>query len=51
MHPRLSFNSLCHLQTTLEQDLAIWRDLGANCVGLPVAKLAAAGCTGNGVCG
>ena len=43
MHPRLSFNSLCHLQTTLEQDLAIWRDLGATCVGLPVAKLEAAG--------
>lgn len=42
-HPRLSVNSLSSLFQTLEQDIAMWADMGIEHVGLITPKLEAAG--------
>ena len=42
-HPRLSVNSLSSLYQSLDEDIAMWRDLGVDHVGLISPKLAGAG--------
>ena len=42
-HPRVSVNSLCSLRQPLEDDIALWAELGINDVGLIAPKLQAAG--------
>ena len=41
-HPRLSVNSICSMNQSLDQDLALWADLGIDNVGLISPKLDAA---------
>lgn len=43
VHPRLSVTSLSSIRQTLEEDLALWADLGVGDVGLIAPKLQAAG--------
>ncbi len=42
-HPRLSVNSICSMNQSFEEDLALWADLGIDTVGLISPKLEAAG--------
>jgi sugar phosphate isomerase/epimerase len=42
-HPRISVNSICSMNQSFEQDLALWADLGIDNVGLISPKLEAAG--------
>src|SRR5262245_2149455 len=41
-HPRLSVNSICSMNQSLDEDLALWADLGIDNVGLISPKLDAA---------
>ncbi len=43
MHPRLSVNAICSMHQSLEDDLALWADLGIDNVSLISPKLEAAG--------
>jgi sugar phosphate isomerase/epimerase len=43
MHPRLSVNSICWMTQTLDEDIALWADLGIDHVGLITPKFDAAG--------
>src|SRR5438477_12420649 len=38
-HPRLSVNSICSMHQSLDDDLALWADLGIDDVGLISPKL------------
>jgi sugar phosphate isomerase/epimerase len=42
-HPRLSVNAICSMQQSLDEDLALWADLGVDNVGLISPKLEDAG--------
>jgi sugar phosphate isomerase/epimerase len=42
-HPRISVNSICSMKQSLQEDLALWSDLGIDNVGLIAPKLEAAG--------
>ena len=42
-HPRLSVNSICSMHQSLDEDLALWADLGVDHVGLISPKFDAAG--------
>jgi sugar phosphate isomerase/epimerase len=42
-HPRLSVNSICSMHQSLDEDLALWADLGIDHVGLISPKFDAAG--------
>jgi sugar phosphate isomerase/epimerase len=42
-HPRISVNSICSMNQPLQEDLALWSDLGIDNVGLISPKLEAAG--------
>src|SRR2546426_6860496 len=43
IHPRLSLNSISSMNQSLDEDLALWRDLGIDLVGLISTKLDAVG--------
>ena len=43
MHPRLSVSALSSMRLTLDEDLALWADLGVGAVGLFLPKLEAVG--------
>jgi len=43
LHPRVSVNSICSMRQTLEEDIALWADLGIDQVGLISPKLDASG--------
>ena len=43
MHPRVSVSSFCSLTNSFDADLALWRDLGIQHVGLNIGKVEAAG--------
>lgn len=43
LHPRVSVNSICSMRQTLEEDIALWGELGIDQVGLISPKLDAAG--------
>src|SRR4249919_237588 len=38
-HPRISLNSICSMQQSFDEDLALWADLGIDHVGLISPKL------------
>src|SRR5258706_11236896 len=42
-HPRFSLNSICSMRQSLDEDLALWTDLGIEQVGLISPKLAGPG--------
>jgi sugar phosphate isomerase/epimerase len=42
-HPRLSVNAICSMKQSLDQDIALWADLGIDHVGLISPKFDAAG--------
>ncbi len=42
-HPRISVNCICSMRQSIEEDLALWADLGLDHVGLISPKLEAAG--------
>jgi sugar phosphate isomerase/epimerase len=42
-HPRISVNSICSMNQSLQEDLTLWSDLGIDNVGLISPKLEAAG--------
>jgi sugar phosphate isomerase/epimerase len=43
VHPRLSVNAICSMTQTLDEDLALWADLGIDHVGLITPKFDGAG--------
>jgi sugar phosphate isomerase/epimerase len=43
VHPRISLNAISSMKQSFEQDLALWRDLGVDCVGLISPKFHAPG--------
>jgi sugar phosphate isomerase/epimerase len=43
VHPRFSLNSICSMNQSLDEDLALWADLGVDNVGLISTKLEPAG--------
>jgi len=43
LHPRLSLNSICSMNQTLDEDLTLWSELGIDHVGLISPKFDAAG--------
>ena len=43
LHPRLSVNAICSMRQTLDEDLAMWADLGVDHVGLITPKFDAVG--------
>lgn len=43
LHPRLSVNGICSMHQSLDEDLALWADLGVDHVGLISPKFEAAG--------
>ena len=43
MHPRLSVNTICSMNQSFEEDLALWAELGIDNVGLISPKLEAVG--------
>jgi sugar phosphate isomerase/epimerase len=45
VHPRLSLNAICSMTQSLDEDLALWADLGVDHVGLITPKFDAAGWT------
>jgi len=42
-HPRISVNSICSMKQSLDEDIALWADLGIHNVGLISPKLEAVG--------
>ncbi len=43
LHPRVSLNSICSMHQSLDEDLALWADLGVDHVGLITPKFDAPG--------
>jgi sugar phosphate isomerase/epimerase len=43
IHPRVSVNSICSMHQSLEEDLALWAELGVDHVGLITPKFDATG--------